>query len=60
MIGTDILSLRRLQGVLNRFPRRIIDKILTEAEKDQFKQIRSKKRSLEYLGGRFCGKEAIF
>lgn len=60
MIGTDILSLKRLKGVWDRFPRRIVDKILSENEKEQFKLIGSERRRLEFLGGRFCGKEAIF
>jgi phosphopantetheinyl transferase (holo-ACP synthase) len=35
-IGTDILSLNRLKRVLNRFPQRIIDKILSKREKEFF------------------------
>lgn len=60
MIGTDILSLKRLKGVLARFPRRIVDKLLSEPEKKQFQLLGSDRRRLEFLGGRFCGKEAIF
>lgn len=59
-IGTDILSLRRLKSVLERFPHRIVDKILSESELKQFNVIGSERRRLEFLGGRFCGKEAIF
>ena len=60
MLGTDIASLRRLQGVLSRFPGRFVDKILSEAEKKQFELIGGERRRLEFLGGRFSGKEALF
>lgn len=59
-IGTDILSFKRFSLVLNKFENRLTNKILSKAEKELYLNISSERRRLEFLGGRFCGKEAIF
>lgn len=59
-VGTDILSLRRLKVVLDKFKDKLVNKILSETEQQIYNSILNERRRLEYLGGRFCGKEAIF
>lgn len=59
-VGTDILSLRRLKSVFDRFKGKFADKILSESEIKVYNSIQNEKRRIEFLGGRFCGKEAIF
>lgn len=59
-IGTDILSLKRLKRVFEKFPAKFSRKILTDSELRIYESISNERRRLEFLGGRFCGKEAIF
>lgn len=59
-IGTDIISLKRLGRVFQKFPTKLAHKILSTSEWEVFSQISNDRRRLEFLGGRFCGKEAIF
>lgn len=59
-VGTDILSLKRFKKVFDRFQIRLINKILSEKEIKLYTNFTCAKRKLEFLGGRFCGKEAIF
>lgn len=59
-IGTDILNLKRFQAVLNKFNGRFVNKILSASEREFYEKICNDRRRLEFLGGRFCGKEAIF
>lgn len=59
-IGTDILSLKRLKAVLENYENRFVFKILSKAEKEIYDKLSNDRRKLEFLGGRFCGKEAIF
>ena len=59
-IGTDILSLKRLKVVFDRFKYKFVNKILSATELKVYNSISNERRRLEYLGGRFCGKEAIF
>ena len=59
-VGTDILSLKRFAKVFDRFQLRLINKILSEKEIKIYTSFPCAKRKLEFLGGRFCGKEAIF
>ena len=60
MLGTDILSLKRLKSVLQKYPHQLPNKILSIKEKGTYESIQNDRRRLEFLGGRFCGKEAIF
>lgn len=59
-IGTDIVSLKRIKGVFERYSGRLTDKILSNQEKEIYKVIPNERRRLEFLGGRYCAKEAIF
>lgn len=56
-IGIDIVELDRIKKLLER-QSRIVDRILTESEKDEFVTL-SEKRKIEYLAGRFAAKEAF-
>ncbi len=53
-IGVDIIDLERLD--INKI--HFIKRILTEKEYEVFLKIDSQRRKLEFLGGRFAGKEA--
>jgi len=53
-IGVDIVDLDRFDLDNVHF----IERILTVNEYKVFQSMKSKKRQLEYLGGRFAGKEA--
>ena len=59
-VGTDILSLKRIKTVFDRFKEKLVYKILSESEIKLYNSIQNERRRLEFLGGRFCGKEAIF
>lgn len=56
-IGIDIVELNRMKKLIER-QRKIIDRVLTLAEKDDF-EILSEKRRIEFLAGRFAAKEAF-
>lgn len=53
-IGVDIVDLSRIDLDNVHF----IERILTIKEYQIFKNLKSKQRQLEYIGGRFAGKEA--
>lgn len=53
-IGVDIVDLNRIDLDNIHF----IERILSVKEYHVFKRLKSKQRQLEYLGGRFAGKEA--
>ena len=55
MIGVDIVDLSRI-----RIDSSFVRHVLTEEEKAEFEERRSEKRKVEYVGGRFAAKEAIF
>ena len=55
MIGTDIVYLPRLKA-----DSPLARRVLTEEEKKEFEERLSEKRKIDYLGGRFAAKEAIF
>lgn len=59
-VGIDILSLKRLNSVFDRFKGKFARRILSESELSVYNLIQNERRRLEFLGGRFCGKEAIF
>ena len=56
-IGIDIIELTRIQIMLERGTK-LIDRILTEEEKQKFKVL-SERRQVEFLAGRFAAKEAF-
>ncbi|MDR7001998.1 holo-ACP synthase [Neobacillus niacini] len=56
-IGIDIVELSRIQNLLQR-QRKLIDRILTDQEKQKF-EVLSERRQVEFLAGRFAAKEAF-
>lgn len=56
-IGLDVVEISRLKEMYERRPN-IIDRILTDREKEKFLSL-SEKRKIEFLGGRFAAKEAF-
>lgn len=59
-LGSDILSITRLQRVWLRFPRAFAQKILSHKEQQVYQNISSESSKLQFLAGRFCAKEAVF
>lgn len=57
-IGIDIIELNRIETILQRNPR-IIKKILTQEEETLFNQKKTAHAKVEFLAGRFAGKEAF-
>jgi holo-[acyl-carrier protein] synthase len=55
--GIDIIELSRIQALLNK-QMKLIDRVLTPSEKDQFETL-SERRKVEFLAGRFAAKEAF-
>lgn len=55
-IGIDIIELSRIEEIIAR-QRKLIDRILTDREKQTFEQL-SERRRIEFLAGRFAAKEA--
>ncbi|MFR7591433.1 MAG: holo-ACP synthase [Longibaculum sp.] len=53
-IGVDIVDLERLNIHNDHF----VKKVLSQKEYQLFQKMSSSKRQLEFLGGRFAGKEA--
>ena len=56
-IGIDLVELERVKVILERQPK-LIDRVLTEEEKDYFRSIGGS-RKVEWLAGRFAAKEAF-
>lgn len=57
-IGIDIVEIDRIHRLVNR-NERFIDRTLSKEERQQYEQLRSKRRKLEYVAGRFAAKEAF-
>ncbi|MDQ0999803.1 holo-[acyl-carrier protein] synthase [Neobacillus niacini] len=55
-IGIDIIELSRIEEIVTR-QRKLIDRILTDNEKQTFEQLPDR-RKIEFLAGRFAAKEA--
>ena len=55
MIGVDITDLTRI-----RLDPSFLRHLLTEREMEEYEQRKSERRKIEYAGGRFAAKEAIF
>ena len=56
-IGTDIVSIERIEKSMERFGSHFLEKILTQAELSQM-PIQNKKRQIEWVAGHFACKEA--
>ena len=54
-LGMDLVSIPRIEKILERFGERFVNKILTEAEQDD---LPSGPTRAAYLAGRFAAKEA--
>lgn len=57
-IGVDIVEFERIERVLKK--EKFVDKILSDAEKNVYYDLKNEKRKMEYLAGRFAIKEAIY
>lgn len=55
-VGTDLIEIRRVERVLQRFGERFAQRILCEPELQRF---RSHKQPVAYLAKRFAAKEAF-
>ena len=51
--GVDIVEIRRIQGALDRFGERFLNRVFTETEVELYR------RHTEALAARFSGKEAV-
>jgi holo-[acyl-carrier protein] synthase len=60
-IGTDIIQIARVRGVMERTGGRFADKVLGPDELDKYhaRKRRSEKRGLAFLATRFAAKEAF-
>ena len=56
-IGIDLVELDRLKLLLND---RFINRVLSDLEKELYDSITDEQTKLEFIGGRFASKEAIF
>ena len=55
-IGTDVCSIRRIEKSLERFGDRLVNRILTPAERPRFTRVKDR---AGYLAKRFAAKEAF-
>lgn len=55
MTGIDIVHLQRIHPT-----DALIQKILTKEEQQEYALLKTERRRIEYLGGHFAAKEAIF
>lgn len=53
-IGIDLVELKRIDS------HRLIDRVLSGQEKENYNNITNDKAKLAYFGGRFAAKEALF
>lgn len=56
-IGTDILNINRIEKSYMKFSQRLLNKILSQSEIEQFKK---HKTPIHFLAKRFAAKEALF
>lgn len=57
-IGIDIIELARIEKSIEK-NKRMVDRILTEAEREVYEAFTSMRRKVEFLAGRFAAKEAF-
>ncbi|SHN31932.1 holo-ACP synthase [Gracilibacillus kekensis] len=57
-IGIDIVELDRIKEILERHPK-MLDRLLTETEKESLHKLTAPQRKIEYVAGRFAAKEAF-
>ncbi len=57
-IGIDLIELERIKKSIEK-NNRLITRILTRKEQNVFQELRSERRKIEFLAGRFAAKEAF-
>ncbi|HYC36895.1 MAG TPA: holo-ACP synthase [Usitatibacter sp.] len=57
-VGTDIVSIERIQGVLDRHGERFVNRVLTPAERARFARVNERVRA-GHLAKRWAAKEAF-
>jgi holo-[acyl-carrier protein] synthase len=57
-VGTDVVSIPRIEAALGRFGERFVRRILTEAERARFERTGERARA-SHLAKRFAAKEAF-
>jgi len=57
-IGTDLLAQNRIERVLQRFPERFVERILTLKEQQRYQSLAAT-RAVRYLSMQFAAKEAV-
>ena len=58
-IGTDIVEIERISNAFKHQGDRLINRVLTSAERDRLKQFSNEDLQIAYLAKRWCAKEAI-
>jgi|SRR5690625_4515078 len=57
-IGVDLIELERIERSLKK-NKRIVERILTPAERKVYDHLKQTRRKVEFLAGRFAAKEAF-
>lgn len=57
-IGIDLIEIKRIQNSLNK-GEQLATRVLTNNEREIFNHLKSERRKVEYLAGRFAAKEAF-
>ena len=61
-IGTDLISVKRVKKIYKKYDQRLLNKILGDNEKKEFKKINNKltkTKKINFIAKRFAAKEAI-
>jgi len=58
-IGTDIISLERIEYALEAFGSKFVRRILTDRERNYYIEINNPENKIAYLAKRFAAKEAV-
>jgi|SRR5690625_4462697 len=57
-IGIDLIELERIEKGIKK-NNRLVTRILTRKEQNVFRELKSERRKIEFLAGRFAAKEAF-
>jgi len=58
-IGTDIVSIDRIEKIYNKFPHKFAYRILSTEEEVIYRQFQNNEQRIRYLAKRFAAKEAF-
>ena len=58
-IGIDLIEIDRIKKAFEKQKDKLVKRILTQEEEQQFHSFKSEKRKLEFLSGRFATQEAF-